>query len=312
MCVFTLSLLVLLVGAAPPGTLRHLVESHAADSLPGPLSHFEAAHRGAEAGEAAFVLGQLRYARGEYRQAAEAFARAARRLGTQRRGEARYWAGLAWLGAGDLAQARAYLDDAAGDGMPRRSEALLALALCWESARRPERALETLQRLLADEPGEAGAPALERVAVLSEGLGRPEQARRARDRLARDYPRSFEALRAGLSPLAQGSPAAEPPARPRAPAPREPAEQVSPPPKAVNVPLAVQIGAFRDPVRARALAGRARRAGFAPVRVSAREDALGTLYAVRVGVYATAEDAQGAGQRLARALRVRWLVVPAP
>ena len=76
--------------------------------------------------------------------------------------------------------------------------------------------------------------------------------------------------------------------------------------------MAVQIGAFRDREAARELAQRARRAGFSPVRVSTVEDVGGALYAVRVGVYATAEDARGAGERLARALGVTCRVVAAP
>ena len=87
---------------------------------------------------------------------------------------------------------------------------------------------------------------------------------------------------------------------------------MAPPPVAAQVPLAVQIGVFRDEPHARELAERARRGGFGPVRVPALEDAGGPLFAVRVGVYATAEDARSAGERLGRALGVAWRVVPAP
>ena len=79
-----------------------------------------------------------------------------------------------------------------------------------------------------------------------------------------------------------------------------------------QVPLAVEIGVFRDEPQARELAERARREGFSPVRVPALEDAGGPLFAVRVGVYATAGDARSAGERLGRALGVAWRVVPAP
>jgi len=81
---------------------------------------------------------------------------------------------------------------------------------------------------------------------------------------------------------------------------------------AAQVPLAVQIGAFREEALARELAERARRGGFGPVRVAALTEAGGKLFAVRVGVYATAEDARGAGDRLGRVLGVAWRVVPAP
>jgi cell division septation protein DedD len=84
------------------------------------------------------------------------------------------------------------------------------------------------------------------------------------------------------------------------------------PPAVAQVPLVVQIGAFREESRARELAEGARRAGFGAVRVAALQDASGRLYAVRVGPYATAEDARSAGERLGRTLGVRWRVVSAP
>jgi tetratricopeptide (TPR) repeat protein len=190
-----LTLLVVLVAAASP--VERLLESVPADSLARPLARLEASRRGTVAAEAAFALGRLHYARGEYRQAAAAFARATPRFDPSRRAEPRYWAGLAWLGAGEPANARGALEEAARGGSPRRAEALLGVAQCWEAERKPERALATLQALLAGEPGEAGPAALERTAALAAALRRPELARRARERLVRDYPRSMEALRAG-------------------------------------------------------------------------------------------------------------------
>ena len=78
------------------------------------------------------------------------------------------------------------------------------------------------------------------------------------------------------------------------------------------MPLAVQLGAFHEEARARELAERARRAGFAAAHLAVLEDAGGRLYAVRVGPYATAEDARSAGERLGRALGVGWRVVSGP
>lgn len=189
-----LTLLAVLVAAVSP--VERLLEAVPADSLARPLARLEASQRGAVAAEAAFALGRLHYARGEYRQAAAAFARATPRFDPARRAETRYWAGLAWLGAGEPAVARGALEEAARGGSPRRAAALLGVALCWEAERRPDRALETLQALLTEEPGEAGPGALERTAALAAALRRPELARRARERLLRDYPRSMEALRA--------------------------------------------------------------------------------------------------------------------
>lgn len=307
MSVLLLPLLGLLAAPLTPSSVGHALECYPADSLLAPLSRLEAAGRGSDAVEAALALGRLHYARGEYRQAAGDFSRATPRFDPARRGEARYWTGLSWLGAGEVAQARSAFEEVARSDPPRRPEALLGVAFCWEAARHPERALETLQTLLAGEPGEAGPAALERVAALAARLDRPELARRSRDRLARDYPRSIEAVRAVRPPLAGVAPMARPASRPPAPTAR-----VAPPPLSSQVPLAVQIGVFRDEPHARELAELARRRGFGPVRVPALKDASGPLFAVRVGVYATAGDAQSAGERLRRTLGVAWRVVPAP
>lgn len=301
-------LFVILATPPPQSIVRQVLESRPADSLVAPLGRLEAGRDGAGAAEAALTLGLLHYARGEYRQAAASFARATPRLGPARRGEAHYWAGLAWLGAGEVGQARTAFEEAARSGSPRRPEAQLGVALCWDAAQRPERALETLQTLLAGEPGEAGPAALERVALLARRLDRPELARRACERLAKDYPRSIEAVRAGRRPGPGITPVASPFSRPPTPA----AARAVPPPVAAQVPLAVQIGVFREETRARELVELARRAGFAPVRVAAETDVRGKLFAVRVGVYATAGDARSAGDRLGRALGVSWRVVPAP
>ncbi len=301
-------LFVLLAAVPPPSTVRQVLESYPADSLFSPLARLEAARRGSDAAETALTLGQLHYARGEYRQAAADFARATPRSDPAHRGEARYWTGLAWLGAGEVGQARAAFEEAARSGSPCRPEAQLGVALCWELARRPERALETFQTLLAGDPGEAGPAALERVATLATRLERPELARRARERLAKDYPRSIEAVRAGRVPATGATRVPRPTSRPPAPA----AARLAPPPLAAQVPLAVQIGVFREEARARELAERARRGGFGPARVAALTDAGGRLFAVRVGVYATAGDARGAGVRLGSALGVSWRVVPVP
>lgn len=189
-----LTLVAVLVGALSP--VERLLETVPADSLARPLARLEASQRGALAAEAALALGRLHFARGEYRQAAAAFARATPRFDPASRAETRYWAGLAWLGAGEIAAARGALEEAARGGSSRRAGALLGVALCWEKERKADRALGTLQALLAEEPGEAGPAALERTAALATVLRRPELARRARERLLREYPRSMEALRA--------------------------------------------------------------------------------------------------------------------
>ncbi|HYM79963.1 MAG TPA: hypothetical protein VEY91_00975, partial [Candidatus Limnocylindria bacterium] len=81
--------------------LRTVLSTEPTDSLPPVLQRLEADRtRPAESAEAAMALGQLHFARAEYREAANAFARAAARLHPARKPEARYWAGVSWLALG--------------------------------------------------------------------------------------------------------------------------------------------------------------------------------------------------------------------
>jgi tetratricopeptide (TPR) repeat protein len=280
--------LLALLLAAPthvPAGLAALLDTYPADSLIAPLRRFERERgRASESAEAAFVLGQLHFARGEYRQACEAFLRAAARLDPPRKPEARYWAGLSWLGLRDAPQARAVLEEVAQTSAALRPAALLGVGQAWELAGRPVQALETFERVLAQGPGEAGPGALERLVALAGGLERPDLARRAGERLRREYPKSVEAARSVL-------PAASAPIRP-----------------AAGV-VAAQIGAFVDPARARSLADAARRAGFTSVQVLSQGEGATRLHVVRLGLYASEADARRAGERAAGVLGVRYELV---
>jgi tetratricopeptide repeat protein/sporulation related protein len=270
-----------------PASLRELLATTPADSLPMALRRFESLRgRGPEATEAVLVLGQLHYARGEYRRAAGAFGRAAARLEPARKPEARYWAGLAWLALGESNQARAALDEVATAGGPRQAQAMLAQAQAWELAQRPARAAEVLKNLLDAEPGEAGAAALERAAALAGRDGRDEEARKARERLVREYPRSIEAAAARRAVFSPADPGAPGDTRPGA--------------------VAVVIGSFVDPSRARSLASAARAAGFAEARVDSRGQGLAAVHLVRLGVYPRSADARRAGEQAEQALGVTF------
>jgi tetratricopeptide (TPR) repeat protein len=265
------------------GSLAELILSTPADSLIAPLRGFESRHaRDGQGAEAALELGRLHYARGEYLPAAQAFQRASVRLPPQRRLEARYWGGLATLALRQPEEARILLDEVATSAAPRAPEARLALALAWEQEGRPDHAYAELERLLARAPGEAGAPALERFALLADRLHRPDAAARARDRLAREYPRSLEAARV-LAP---------------APAQR-PAPEGS---------FVVEIGVFSNPARARALVNTAQRAGFARAAMSSRGTGAGRVYVVRTGRYATSEDARAAGESVKQKLGLPYQI----
>jgi tetratricopeptide (TPR) repeat protein len=266
---------------APAADLGSLLARHPADSLVVPLRRFEAEHgREPQGGEAALMLGRLHFARGEYAQAAAAFARAAARLDPARKPEARYWSGLAWLALKQPEQARAALEEVATSASPRASEARLGIALAWELANRPDRAYDELDRLLQRDPGEAGPAALERFAALAERLHRGDVAVRARARLMRDYPRSIEAATAS----------ADAPERARS----------------GSGAIEVQIGAFASEARARSLLQAARRAGFRTADVVARGEGAARLYHVRLGAFANATAAREAGESAAKKLGVTY------
>ena len=238
---------------------------------------------GVSPGAAAFALAQLHYARGEYRQAADAFTRAAGRLAGEERGEARYWSGLTALALGDGTGARAAFAESAP---ARRALAQLGIAQAWDLEQRPDRAYDVLRALLAGDAGEATAPALDRLAQIAERLHRPDEAARARVRLARECIGTIEAARATApapAPAAGSEPAGE---------------------------VAVQIGAFGEESRARTLAESARRAGFGDASVLRRTtpDGRATLYVVRLGRYPNRDEARKAGERVQRAIGVGWQV----
>jgi len=268
--------------------LSSLLARTPAESLVVPLRQAEADRgAGAERAQAAMMLGRLHFARSEYREAAAAFARAAARLEPGRKDEARYWAGVSWLGLGEPIQARAALEEVVASPGPRRVDATLGLAQAWEQARRPERALAALEPLAGAPLGEAGPAVLERLAALAEAAGKTTLARHSRDRLLAEYPRSIEAASVRVN-------------------------VVQAPPTSGAGGFAVVVGSFVDPARARALASEARRAGFAQAQVVTRGSGLTAIHIVRLGTYPQSSAARRAGDQATRALGVAFEIVRAP
>lgn len=268
-----------------PATLDSLLMGESPDSLVAPLRRFESARAGsADAAEAALVLGHLHFARSEYTQAAAAYSRAAARLDPARKPEARYWTGLAWLGMREPNQARAALEEVAASNSPRRTEAMLGIAIAWEMTGRNERALEELGRLLEGDPGEAGPAALERTIAIAEALHRPEVARSARVRLLRVYPRSIEAAMLSAPGVAGASAAKR---------------------------IELLSGPYDSATRARALVSTARRAGFTDAEVVEPRAQSPKSYRVRLGSYPDAAAARAAGARATEKLGVPWTMGPA-
>jgi len=275
----TILVLVLLAANRAGSPLDSVLAATPGDSLARPLRQLEVrGERGTDPGETALVLGQFHFARGEYRQAAETLARAAARLAPPRKLEARYWQGLALLAVQQTEEARGVLSDVAAAGGARRADAELGVAWTWEQAHRPDKALDVLDDLIASGAGEAGPAALERTVALAGELGQNDRARRARERLLKEYPRSVEAARV--------APADASVARGDA--------------------FTVQIGAYGDADAARKLADRARRAGFDATRIVTRGDGAQRVNVVEIGGYPTRDAAMRAGARAANVLGVRY------
>lgn len=195
------SLVLFLLAVSPvravPSPWAQLPSGLPADSLVNALRTMEARGPRPAAAAAAYALGQLHHARGEYRPAAEAFGRAAARFSGPDRAEARYRQGLAWLGAQEPGRARASFEEVAAASRPLRAFAQLGLAHAHALAGEPAREKTVLERLLASPAGEAEPAALERYAQVSDRLHRESDARTARERLLQRWPRSFEAAREG-------------------------------------------------------------------------------------------------------------------
>jgi hypothetical protein len=197
---------IVLTGAAGPATALEDIWLRVpaglpADSLAPLLHRIESQGPGASTAAAAFALGQFHHARGEYRLAAGAFGRAAARLQGLEHTEARYRQGLALLGERDPGRARAAFEEVSMLSQPFRALAQLGLARAYALAGQPEQELSVLRRILDRPAGEAEPAALARYAALCDRLHRTSEARAARERLAKRWPRSFEA--ALLPPAAE-------------------------------------------------------------------------------------------------------------
>lgn len=175
------------------------------DSTAAALHAAEARDRGAVGAAAAFHLGAWHLARGEYGQARAAYLRAAQRLTGDDRHWARIGAARAALALGAPAEARSAAADALRGGPTVRAAARMASAQALELEGDKPRALELYSKLLADQPGEIGASALERVAVLHQSLKHTADAAEARARLQREYPASPEAARLQRTPPSEAS-----------------------------------------------------------------------------------------------------------
>jgi hypothetical protein len=151
-------------------------------------------------------------------------------------------------------------------------DARVGLAQAWDLAREPDKALATLEPLLASGTGEAMPQALERLYTYAARAGREDLARHAREQLVEKYPTSMEAQRAAL------------------PAPP------------IGATSFLVGGPIPDPDRAAALLLEARRAGFAEARLSPGEQP--GEYLIELGEYTDPIEARRDAERARRVLHV--------
>ena len=161
-------------------------------------------------------------------------------------------------------------------------------------------------RALADRLTQAGYPAY----VLAPGPVNADALYRVR---AGTYPTREDAERAaGAIEQDLGSkvwitreqPAPRPPAARRAPT------AAAPP---LRGPLTIQLAAFGEAERAQDLATRLRQLGYAPIVLSPAAGSPDALHRVRLGAYASRDEAQRAIEAIAKALGVRgWIIAGRP
>jgi cell division septation protein DedD len=194
-------------------------------------------------------------------------------------------------------QARAVLAGVAEASSPRQSAARFAVAEAWLRAGKPEQARDQLRALLDDQPGEMESEALERTVEISRRLGDEGEAARATRELEKLSPRTVEPVRRPSPPPVAITPL---PGPARAPARGESGR------------IAVQIGAFSDMARARALLESARRSGFPRARMETQGRGGATLHLVRIGSYPDEAAARAAGERASRELGVAYRLIRNP
>ncbi len=176
--------------------LREIVPPNVqGDSLEASLHDLEARDRGPRGASAVWHLAMWHQLRGEYGQARAAYLRAAQRLSGDERHWARIGAARAALALGAPAEARGAASEALRASGPIRAAARMATAQALELEGHKAQALELYSKLLSEQPGEIGASALERAALLHDQLKHPDAAAETRRRLVREYPASPEAAR---------------------------------------------------------------------------------------------------------------------
>ncbi len=275
------------------------------------------------AADAAEIMGDLHYARGEYLTAAKNYEHAAERsTDDPARARRKLLRGRALLGAGEGGLAARVFEDVLKSA-PASSEAKLGLADALMLQGRTERAVAGYSDIAERGVRDPLAPiALAQLIRANDALGRHDEARSAARRLAAEYPQSSEAAGArdrlrrdqatkdvapGRSdaPTRSGSPAGNE-ARPGTPAPSSAAPADSTP---TGTRYSLQLGAFGNRENAQDLASRLEQWGMTDVRIEEEQRGDRTFLRVRAGDFADPATAEETGMRLRDAHGLSFRVV---
>lgn len=237
-------------------------------------------------------LGLHGYALGTYAQASGHFARAVSLKPPKREAvKARYWLGLARLGAGSFAQSRREFEavklDDGGTGLS--DAASLGAADCLRQEGSYSSALAEYNRLAAKPGGTDWLPqALQGAGLCLEKLKREAEARQVYSRLVREFPSSFEAT-AARGKLKTAAPAASQ--------------------KTAAAGYTIQAGAFSQEANARKLVTSLTQKGVTELSVVKEERGGRVLFIVYLGEFPTKEAAQQTSKELSARLGLSCSVV---
>lgn len=288
--------------------------------------------RHALAGQAAEILGDYHYARGEYKTAAGHYGMAAEMTTKEsERNHRLLLRGRSILAAGDPDAAREQFEEILRSA-PRNVGAGLGLADAAAMAGDGARAAQLYRAVLAEAPESDEAPmALAQLIRTLDGLDREEEALAAARRLVEDYPRASEAApareRLRVSERQEGKDVTGGDTAPAATGDTDPGAteaEGEPPGTLVDEPeggpaddstggatggYTLQMGAFGSQENAQDFVLKLEGLGLPAVRIEEEARGTRTFYRVRSGDYADRESAEAEGKRLHAAHGLSYQVI---
>jgi TolA-binding protein len=258
------------------------------------------------AAEVHLRLGRYYYSIGDYRNALGLFESARNASSPQASREARYWMGLTLMALREPDEAKLNLEQAAEPGGEAglREAALFALGELHRGLGNTGASARAYRACAeASSAGDYAPACLLGEATARELQGEFAAVREILRRLVFRYPSSPEAgqARRRLKALSSGGGESETDRRTESSAGKRDAAETS--------KFILQVGAFASEENALKLADELLRRGFPAARVE-KSDPDDGLFHVRLGGYASREEARAAGEKVSAALGLRYQIVP--